>query len=83
MINQEVARRFFDRMLKQAQEHLSDEHFAVDGTLIQAWASQKKDGGDDGAHAGKNDCWFAAWVQTKPIKPEIWRSAVSCRTATW
>ena len=31
---------------------LSDEHFSVDGTLIEAWASQKsfrrKDGGDDG-----------------------------------
>jgi hypothetical protein len=30
---------------------LSDEHFTVDGTLIEAWASQrssqKKDGGDD------------------------------------
>ncbi len=32
---------------------MSDEHFTVDGTLIQAWASQKsfrkKDGSDDGA----------------------------------
>jgi len=39
-------------VLKQAQEHLSDEHFTVDGTLIEAWASQKsfqkKDGGDAG-----------------------------------
>src|SRR4030095_11202920 len=34
-----------------AKPFLSDEHFAVDGTLIEAWASQKsfqkKDGGDD------------------------------------
>jgi hypothetical protein len=52
LLNQEVARSFFDRVLKQAQEYLSDEHFTVDGTLIEAWASQKsfqkKDGGDAG-----------------------------------
>ena len=37
-------------MLAQAKPHLSDEHFTVDGTLIEAWASQKsfqkKDGGE-------------------------------------
>jgi transposase len=41
LLNQEVARSFFDRVLKQAREHLSDEYFTVDGTLIEAWASQK------------------------------------------
>jgi transposase len=50
LLNQEVARSFFDRVLKQAQPYLSDEHFTVDGTLTEAWASQKsfqkKDGGD-------------------------------------
>lgn len=50
-----VAQSFFDRVLQLAQPHLSDEHFTVDGTLIEAWASQKsfrrKDGGDgDGAN---------------------------------
>ena len=52
LLNQEVARSFFDRVLKQAQAYLSDEHFTVDGTLIEAWASQKsfqkKDGDADG-----------------------------------
>jgi transposase len=51
LLNQELARAFFDRVLKQAQGHLSDEHFSVDGTLVEAWAShksfQKKDGGDE------------------------------------
>jgi len=39
----EVARLFFEKVLEQAQrEHLlSNEHFTVDGTLIEAWASQK------------------------------------------
>jgi transposase len=41
LLNQDVARNFFDRVLKQAQPYLSDEHFTVDGTLIEAWASQK------------------------------------------
>jgi transposase len=51
LLNQEVAREFFARVVAQAKPHLSDEHFSVDGTLIEAWASQKsfqkKDGGDD------------------------------------
>jgi transposase len=51
LLNQEVAQKFFQRVLKQAQPYLSDEHFTVDGTLIEAWASQKsfqkKEDGDD------------------------------------
>ena len=51
LLNQEVARQFFQQVLAQAQPYLSDEHFTVDGTLIEAWAShksfQKKEGGDD------------------------------------
>jgi transposase len=54
LLNQDVARAFFGRVLGQAKPYLSDEHFSVDGTLIEAWASQKsfqkKEGGDgDGA----------------------------------
>ena len=50
LLNQEVAQKFFQHVLKQAQPYLSDEHFTVDGTLIEAWASQKsfqKKDGDD------------------------------------
>lgn len=50
LLNQEVAQEFFRRVLAQAKPHLSDEHFSVDGTLIEAWASQKsfqKKDGDD------------------------------------
>src|SRR5215831_6972446 len=50
LLNQEVAQTFFGRVLAQAKPHLSDEHFTVDGTLIEAWASQKsfqkRDGGE-------------------------------------
>jgi transposase len=39
----EIARAFFDRVVGQARERelLSDEHFTVDGTLVEAWASLK------------------------------------------
>jgi transposase len=38
-----IAEEFFGQVLEQARgaELLSDEHFSVDGTLIEAWASQK------------------------------------------
>ncbi len=51
LLNQEMARSFFARIKQQAVGLMSDDHFTVDGTLIEAWASHKsfrrKDGGDD------------------------------------
>jgi transposase len=43
LLEGDVARAFFDQMLGQARERglLSDEHFTVDGTLLEAWAGQK------------------------------------------
>jgi transposase len=50
LLTQAVAQRFFELVVAQATPWLSDEHFTVDGTLIEAWAShksfQRKDGGD-------------------------------------
>jgi transposase len=37
-----VAQSFFAQVNLRAKRFMSDEHFTVDGTLIQAWASQKK-----------------------------------------
>ncbi len=39
----DIADAFFAAVLKQAQRRnlLSDEHFTVDGTLLEAWAGQK------------------------------------------
>jgi transposase len=39
----DVAEKFFAQVLAQAESAglVSDEHFSVDGTLIEAWASQK------------------------------------------
>jgi len=43
LLKGDVAEAFFKEVLKLAEEHqlLSDEHFTVDGTLIEAWASLK------------------------------------------
>jgi hypothetical protein len=52
LLKHAIAENFFGRVSKLAEPHLSDEHFTVEGTLIEAWASQKsfrrKDGSDDG-----------------------------------
>ncbi len=52
LLNSEVAQRFFAEVNRRAKRFMSDDHFTVDGTLIQAWASQKsfrpKDGDDGG-----------------------------------
>jgi transposase len=54
LLNQKIARSFFHRVVERGL--MSDEHFTVDGTLVEAWASQKsfqrKDGKTDGD--GKN-----------------------------
>src|SRR5712675_1945163 len=41
LLNEEIAESFFQRVLERARPHMSDEHFTVDGTLVEAWASQK------------------------------------------
>src|SRR5687767_9958789 len=41
LLNQEIARSFFRRVVDRATGLMSDEHFTVDGTLIEAGASQK------------------------------------------
>lgn len=43
LMQHEVARIFFGQVVKLAREQgwVSDEHFSVDGTLIESWASMK------------------------------------------
>ena len=53
VLDEAVARSFFEAVLERArrQRLLSRDHFTVDGTLVEAWASHKsfrrKGGGDD------------------------------------
>ena len=52
LLEHAVAHSFLQRVVARAADLMSDEHFTVDGTLLEAWASQKsfqrKDGGTDG-----------------------------------
>src|SRR3989440_1619531 len=43
LLEGDIAQAFFDAVLSQARtkDLLSDDHFSVDGTLLEAWASQK------------------------------------------
>src|SRR3954468_8551460 len=60
LLEGEVAHEFLRAVLvdPQVRPLLSDEHFSVDGTLIEAWASLKsfrrKDGSDDPPGPGRN-----------------------------
>ena len=49
LLNSEVAQQFFAEVNRQAKPLMSDEHFTVDGTLLQAWASQKSFRPKDGS----------------------------------
>jgi transposase len=55
LLNSEIAQRFFAEVNKQARKFMSDEHFTVDGTLLQAWASQKSFRSKDGSGGGDGE----------------------------
>ena len=60
LLNGDIAAKFFVTVLNlpQVRKLLSSDHFSVDGTLIEAWASMKsfvpKDGGDRPPGEGDN-----------------------------
>ena len=59
LIGSDIAREFFAKILVQARDArlLSDEHFSVDGTLLEAWASMKSfrpKGGKGPGGGGRN-----------------------------
>jgi len=57
LLEGDVAREFLCEVVKQAQAKglTSDEHFTVDGTLIEAWASLKSFQRKDGTHPPPDD----------------------------
>jgi transposase len=54
LLDGDIAEAFFQAVLQQARERslLSDEHFTVDGTLLEAWASLKSRYGSEGHGRG-------------------------------
>ena len=92
LLAQDVAGAFFDGVLAQARAAglLSDEHFTVDGTLLEAWASLKsfrrKDGtGGDGAgrdfrgQSRTNDTHASTTDPDAQALPQIERDGVAPR----
>jgi transposase len=57
LLEGDVAEAFFDEVLAEAKglQLLSDEHFTVDGTLLEAWAGLKSFQRKDGSGAGPSD----------------------------
>ena len=41
LLQHAVAHSFFQRVVARASDLMSDEHFTVDGTLLEAWASRR------------------------------------------
>lgn len=60
LLDADVAARFLEAVLRhvKVKRFLSDDHFSVDGTLVEAWASLKsfraKDGSDEPPSPGRN-----------------------------
>ena len=56
LLRADVSREFFREIVDEARDRglLSDEHFSVDGTLLDAWASMKsfRPKGEDGPPPG-------------------------------
>ena|SRR5579863_4034685 len=57
LLDGDIAQALFSEVLEQArgEDLLSDEHFSVDGTLIEAWASQKSFRRKDGSSTPPHD----------------------------
>jgi hypothetical protein len=78
LLNQELAQKFFAHVKEQAAGLMSDEHFTVDGTLMEAWAGQKsfrrKDGrittGADKAYDTRD---FVHTVRELGVTPQVAR----------
>ena len=60
LLDADVAAKFLEAVLRhpRVKHFLSDDHFSVDGTLVEAWASLKsfraKDGNDEPPSPGRN-----------------------------
>ena len=60
LLDADVAAKFLEAVLRHAKvkRFMSDDHFSVDGTLVEAWASLKsfraKDGSDEPPAPGRN-----------------------------
>ena len=89
MLEGDIAEAFFQGVLGEARagQLLSDEHFTVDGTLLEAWASQKSFRPVDAVGKDKNDQEpkppVARWDKNNPTinyRGEKRRNQTHCST---
>ena len=85
LLAHEVTGRFFGAVVSEArrQRLLSEEHFSVDGTLLEAWASLKSvrprdEERDPPAGAGGRNPWIRS-EPTAPLTPKRRPTVPQCR----
>ena len=62
MLDSDIAAQFFQAVRDQGAELMSREHFSVDGTLIESWASLKSfRPKDDDPGQGDSNGWGDLW----------------------
>ena len=74
MLDSDIAAQFFRAVRDEGAELMSCEHFSVDGTLIESWASLKslwpKDDDDEGdSNAGGTSVGKSAAIRPTKAKP--------------
>ena len=91
LLDHEIADRFFAAVVAQAKlrRYVSSDHFSVDGTLLEAWASHKsfqpKDGPPSSAAAGpqrRGELPWATPLQSDACVDDGSRSAHGPQVAT-
>ena len=69
LLEAEIADRFFAAVVRQAQlrRYVSSEHFSVDGTLLNAWASHKSFKPKDGPPPSRAPRSYCMWRRHSPF----------------
>ena len=85
----DIAAKFLSAVVAQARARnlLSDEHFSVDGTLLDAWASMKsfrpkEQGGDEPPGPGREEAFQRAGIYPE-VRLETLRSALLASSPAW
>src|SRR6478735_11541087 len=80
LLNGDIARKFMTTVLNlpQVRSLLSSEHFSVDGTLIEAWASMKSFGAEGWQPSAIVRKWQRRWRWAQRRARLPWRETREC-----
>ena len=65
LLNQDLAQKFFAHVKEQAAGLMSDEHFTVDGTLIEAWRDRRAFAARTATGRGAEETFTASRAATR------------------